>query len=432
MRPGVGDDAVPAAPRLEMHGRRQLIVSGYVLTLSTVSATVLGALFWAVAALRYHAGDVGYASAFAAGATFASGVGSAGVGHAYQRFVPRIGHAWPRLVRGGYLASLTAINAGIIAYFGITHLLPGIAPEWNPGTWVLFALCASFWTLFSLQDVVLTTLQRPWPIFLENLLTGLARFPLLWTGFGGGGATSVILAWIVPAAVAVVLVSVFTLRRKMQWTMPAVARLPTAGDVARFGWRAALGAVAGTITLTAMPVFVAHGLGRLEAARFLMPWSAATGLLALGAAMVSPYTAAVARGLGDEERETTHRVIMHVLAIVTTSAVAGVALAVAVLGRAFGRSYDVDAVFMSTLLAGSVVGCVGAVFLGRLVALGHSGRASLARISGAAVILCAPLFMAAAGLLGSALAFVAGQTMTAAAAIALSRNEAGRRREERG
>ncbi len=358
---------------------------GYALTLSFGMSSVLGFAFWIVAAMRFSPHVVGFVSAFVALAVVVSGIGCAGVGPVYMRFLPRVGMRWAALVaRGHALAVAGSVVAAVIAAAVVT---PGSAlGVIRDAGWLgVFAVSVAGWSIFAIQDQALTALQRPWPVLAENVLVGLVRIPLVFVPFVADDRMCLVIAWLTPTLAAAVVMSALFAARRVRWAAASLDGMPSRREVMAFALHAATGTTANSILLNLMPVIVAGAAGALVNAAFFLPWTVTVGMLALAAGMTGPFSAAVAHGISAGEEALARRVLAHALALNGAIAVFAVAAAPALLGL-LGSGYRVDRAVMVLLVAAALVGTVGVLDIARLRAHGHAGRSAISLWLGALAI----------------------------------------------
>ena len=168
--------------------------------IASFSASILGFVFWVVAARLYTPSQVGVTGATIA---LASGIGNAASGGLYAvllRVLPV--HERPRRLLWAASASAAAIGAIVGLIVGILH----VSRLSVSLLWLLIAVAASIWSLFSLQDSILLSLRKTRVLFLSNVGFGLAKLLLL-VAFSGY-ALGIAGAWLLPLLLVVPAVAV--------------------------------------------------------------------------------------------------------------------------------------------------------------------------------------------------------------------------------
>ncbi len=170
------------------------------LVLSGILTSGLGFAFWVVAARVLSTDDVGTGTALVAALVLLANVSTLGLRNALPRFIPIAGPTTGRLVLRSYLVcAIVAVTlaAAFVAGVGLwaddltllqDDLLGGLG----------FAVAAAGWTIFILQDSVLTGLRRAGWVPIENLIYAVAKIGLL-VFVVSTGPWALLLAWSVPA-----------------------------------------------------------------------------------------------------------------------------------------------------------------------------------------------------------------------------------------
>jgi O-antigen/teichoic acid export membrane protein len=170
MRSLVGWASTPLS-RLRSDLKDPLLRNGYALLVNVGVTSLLGFLYWIVAARTYTPVHVGLSSTAVAVVQFLAGLaGQPSIANALTRFLPRAG---PDATRLTLLAYGVAAGAGAVVsglYIAATHLPLGV-PVVLGQSWILaLALGASVvvWCVFALQDGVLTGVRQAVWVPLEN------------------------------------------------------------------------------------------------------------------------------------------------------------------------------------------------------------------------------------------------------------------------
>ncbi|GEC19122.1 lipopolysaccharide biosynthesis protein [Pseudonocardia hydrocarbonoxydans] len=170
---------------------------------TTVITALFGLVFWAVAA-RYPAAEVGRASAVISTAMMLSILSSMSVGLLFARFLGSTGARSRPMVLLGY--ALGAAGAAVLS-IGFVLFIPNddLFTSWvDRATFPLLAITLA---LFTLQDWVLVGLRAAKWVPLEQLLFSAGKLGLLMLLSLTLVSSGIVVAWAVPAAVAVLVVS---------------------------------------------------------------------------------------------------------------------------------------------------------------------------------------------------------------------------------
>jgi len=244
--------------------------------LSTVGTALLGILFWAAAAHFFSRSAVGRGAAEVSAMTLLALIAQLNFSYAFVRFLPEAGSQARRAVLSGYAVcgTLAAIAATV---FVITPLRKGIVPgDWEPA--VLFAVAVVLWTIFVVQDGVLTGLRRTVWVPIENLLFSAAKLLLLPVLALVSADHGVFLSWTIPVVVAVAGVSAVLFLR----VVPPRSMGAGPDSAARGRWHpravaSFLGAqyvisIASAAGAFLVPLIVIKELGAAANAHFYLPW----------------------------------------------------------------------------------------------------------------------------------------------------------------
>jgi O-antigen/teichoic acid export membrane protein len=260
------------------------------LMLSAGATGGLSYVFWTLTAHHLGAAAIGKISAEVSSITFLAGVGSLNLTNIFGRFLPVAGWRARRLIATGYgSASLVGLLVALI--FLASPLAKGLVIGGAAGS-LAFVLCVVLNSVFVIQDGGLIGFGRFEWIPVENASVALLRFALLpVAAIFLSTQASVLGAWLLPMALAVVVVNIFNLGPLANGKMPQRPRLPSGGELRRL---IAVGTISGSITATVMtflPAFVTHRLGSAQGGYFYVPWMI-TGMASL---LINNITTAMVR-----------------------------------------------------------------------------------------------------------------------------------------
>jgi O-antigen/teichoic acid export membrane protein len=259
-----------------MRSTDPLTRNGYALVLNTLVSGGLGIIYWVVAARLFTPSEVGRDAAVITVMTLLSSIGGMNLAGALVFVLPRVGASARR-----YIATSYAASAGLVAVL-VAGFLIIVARTGGPLAFLdasvpvagFFLLAACAWTLFTLQDGVLTGLRAaPW-VLGENTAYGVIKLVVLIALAGVGLTHGIYLSWVLPVLVLVPVVNVLVFRR----LLPAVAdredRLP---DGSR-GFRRFVGLNYGSALfyqgyVNAIPLLVLGILGSRVNGFFYVAWT---------------------------------------------------------------------------------------------------------------------------------------------------------------
>jgi acetyltransferase-like isoleucine patch superfamily enzyme/O-antigen/teichoic acid export membrane protein len=270
--------AVPGRASVAAQLRTPLVRSTTALVASGVLTTLLGLAFWAVAARLYPVADVGRASSAISAMTMLVALLQLNLTTGLMRFLPDAGNRAGHLLVTAYAVTTvtTALGgAAVVLGLGDRGFLAGLGPD-RLAFGLLFALAVPVWSLFVLQDAALTGLRAAVYVPAENLVFAVAKILLL-VVLAGWPAVTLLLAWILPAAVLLIPVSVLIGLRLLPRCAHRPATVRRWRDVRRFLAQDYGGSFLETLTAAAVPVLVTWRLGLEPGAYFYTCWVALVG-----------------------------------------------------------------------------------------------------------------------------------------------------------
>lgn len=378
------DPAAPAAPAPmavagpapgRLRGVSPLVRNASLLLVSTLVLSGLGFLFWVVAARGYSAPVVGRASAVVSAVMLVSGIAQLGLATLLVRYLPGAGARTRRTVTTSYAASAVAtVAAAVVALVAFRLLVPELRFVADDPVWAAaFVLGCTGFSIFSLQDSVLTGLRETRWVPVENTAFSLLRLGLLVAFASGGTTAGLVAAALLPAALLVVPVNAAVFRR----FVPRATAAPATGtwtraDVLRLGLGNYVGNVASLVSVYLLPVVVVGALGERDAAFFYMPWTIGISLglvastLATSLVVEASYDEARAGALARASLRGVVRVMLPVSVVVT--------LASPYILRVFGEAYATHGDGLMRLLALSVLPQAVATIGIAVARMRHDGR----------------------------------------------------------
>jgi O-antigen/teichoic acid export membrane protein len=417
--PAVGSSRGTRGVRLRAHATEPLYRNAYLLLLGSVVGSGLGFVFWAVAARHYSATAVGRNSAAVAAMIVVSGISQLGLNAVLVRYIPAAGSSVRSLVLLSYGATtILAAAASVVAAVTSSVWAPPLSFLGNDSRWlVTFVVSTVAWTIFSLQDSVMTGLRQAHWVPIENSLFSALKIVLLIIVAGATPLGGIFLAWNIPVLLSLIPVNVLIFRRLIPRYAGRAHKRWNSRIAFRFASANYLGSIFFLGSTTLLPIIVAHESGPTATAYFFIPWTIATALQLIAVNMTTSMTVEVAL---DETklREYCRRVTLHTMRLVVPITVALV-LGAPYFLRIFGKDYASEGATLLRLLAIATIPNV-IVALGLAVArLEHAGRAVLS-IQGAVCILTLGLslvLLPSVGISGVGVASLVSQTVVAAALL---------------
>lgn len=412
---------VSGLPKLLAHLRDPLHRTGYLLILGTGIGSLLGFLFWGLAAHGYSAYVVGISSTLISAMMLVSGICQLGLRAVLVRYLPTAGGSAGALVLRTYALTVAiSLVLGTVAAATSELWSPPLGFIAHDRAWFAgFVVSTALWTVFTLEDSVLTGMNAvPW-VPITNSMYAVVKLLMLVMLIGLMPVAGPFVAWNVPVALFVVFVTVLIFRR----LVPEHRRKDASGTVDRGRFAAlAAGNYGGTLFALAatmlLPVLVANTTSPREAAYFYVPWTISIGLQLIALNMTISLTVEAAL---DESRlrQLTRRALAVTMWIVVPVAVVSAVAAPLILG-AFGAAYAAEGDTLLVLLALAAVPNVLQT-LGLAVArVQHRGRLVLAIQASQCVLALglSAVLLPRHGIEGVGIAWLVSQVVVSAGVVA--------------
>lgn len=400
------------------HLRTPLYRNAYAWMVSTGATAVLGILYWILAAKFYSEEAVGWNAAAISALMLLSGVSQLNLMSALVRFIPGAGRSTGRLVGYSYLISLLAallLASALLWGFGarLASLnIPGADLKF--GLW--FILGVMSWSIFSLQDSVLTGLREAIWIPIENIAYAVVKIGLLVLLARPLPQSGIFLSWVVPVMLTLLPVNYLIHRRliprHVQASGPQSKPLQP-GQIARFVAGNYAGSLFWLASMQVLPILVTIQGGAAAGAYFYLPWTVASALRLVVMQMTASLTVEGAR---DELQLSRYSYrFLKTLALLLVPAVIVVLLAAPFILQLTGSNYAAEGLTLLRLLVISVLpSAVILVYLS--IARVQQKAAEIALVQGASFVLLVSLsyiFLPVHGIKGVGFAFLISETIFA-------------------
>ena len=370
-----------------------LIQNALALMLSSGGSAVLGVLFWAVAARMTTAADVGRASAEIAAMVLLANISQLSFTTIFDRFLPVSGNQTLRFVSRAY-----AMCTSVAFVVGIAYVFTGIGHKYIPGGFgskALFVVAVVLWTIFVLQDSVLTGLRATRWVPVENILFAMAKIALLPVFLAVTSHQGLFLAWTVPVIVALGAVNWYLFRKRIplhQAANPTSENFPTTRELISLGLGQYFTGLVSTFMGPIVAIIVIDRLGAAALAYYYLPSLITNGGVALLLWNLVTSFLVEASTEPSEVRAHAKITIRAAVAILVPSVTIGVAFAPEIL-RIFGSEYAVQGTTLLRLLLLSLPGIAVSAFYYSLAWLDRRVWWLAARELAAATIYFVVLFL---------------------------------------
>jgi O-antigen/teichoic acid export membrane protein/aminoglycoside phosphotransferase (APT) family kinase protein len=367
--PGIPRWIVARLPaRVTEHLRSPLYRNGYALVVATGATSLLGFLYWILAARRYSQADVGRNTALIASMTFLANLAHLNLTNGLNRFVPTSGRSTGRLIALAYVVAGTLSVVAALIYIGGVEIwspeLTSLVRD-NPLAIGAFIAATVLWVVFQLQDSVLTGLGRADWVLVENVIFGVVKIVLLVALAVALPKEGIFASWTLPLILFVVPINVLVFRRLVPRHVAArdaVVEPVHARDLGRYITADYFASLLWTATTSLLPVIVLAVAGAKQSASFYLSWTIAYTLYLLSRNLGMSL---VTEGARAPQRlyEFALRTLAQSGKIVVPLAVA-VALLSPLILRLFGPEYVKSAsVLLPLLVLSAIPNVVIATFL---------------------------------------------------------------------
>jgi len=381
-RAGLGraDAAVRQLAGKTLDGLRSpLYRSGYALLVNAAGTTVLGAVYWAVAAHLYSGQALGRSSALVAALILVSSFAQLNLHSALSRFLPQAGRSACRLITYSYgVSSLTALALGV----AFVAILPRLNTNWqfldgSAFLAVTFVAGAVVWGVFNLEDATLVGLHRSVLVPVENVVYAACKLLLLVGIAVSLPSTGIFVSWVAPLLIIIPAINWLIFRRYLKGPdFAAAAAGLRAREVVRFASIDYVGALVGQASGSLLPLLVLSVLGAAANGSFYIAWSIAAGLTLVTANFA--YALLVEGATAPHRLAELTRGVLFRCAVITVPGAALLVVAARPVLRIYGSAYAANASLLLGLLALAAIptGLLSVAFsLDRLA--GRVGRAAL-------------------------------------------------------
>ncbi|HKO84349.1 MAG TPA: hypothetical protein VJ140_07250, partial [Actinomycetota bacterium] len=255
--------------------RTPLYRDALALLLNSGVTSLIGVAYWTLAARLTSPEVIGVNAALISAMTALAGISHLGLEGALGGFLPRAGAATGALVKRAYVMATVLAVASATAFVVVAPRFSAqLGDLERPGMAVLFVAAVLTWSMFALQDSVLTGLGRAVWIPLENILYSAAKLVLVLALAAGLGGYGILVSWVVPAALAVVPVLLAVFKVFIPAHLEAYGTEPARGTdlFRRFVAGDGLGMLLAQVHTALLPILVMEQAGAETAGRFYIPW----------------------------------------------------------------------------------------------------------------------------------------------------------------
>jgi O-antigen/teichoic acid export membrane protein len=401
--------------------RRELSVplyrNAYALMANTAGNSVLGLLYWVLAARTFPDAAVGRGNALISLMVLVSTFTQLNWSGALIRFLPRAGRSARQMLVTAYVMATGLAAIAAAAVMAYCHF---VRPPEDPlhvsvGVAVWFVVSTMAWSVFNLQDAALTGMRSAVWVPLENGLYGLVKLVLLVVVARTSLADGVFASWTIPVIALLVPVNLLLFRRVLPGHATAEPGAPPPGRRALARYMAGdYAAQAFTqLSSTFLPVLVVSLLGAAQGAYYLPAQTAFAAMGMLATAITSSLVVEAAR-----DEQATHRLaraMLRRICVLVLPAGAFVGLAAPWLLELFGSQYRAGATTVLQLMMLSLLPRVPvALYVTKCRLENRTGTLALLQFSQAVLVVGGTaVFAPTAGLVAVGWSVVAAEVVPA-------------------
>jgi O-antigen/teichoic acid export membrane protein len=340
---------------------------GYALVVSGGVASVLGLIYWIVAAHSYTPQVVGLNSAMISVMTLLIGISQMNLASTLVRFVPTAGAATRRLVVTVYLVSLcTAALVTVIFFAGVEIWTPTLRVLRDSAGFVAaFTLATVAGAAFNLQHSLLTGLRRAVWVPVENAVFSVSKLGLLPVFARLLPLTGIFASWGAGLAVAILPTSALIFGRlipdRMKFAPEGAGHLAWT-QITTYAACDYVGGLCWLASTTLIPIFIFREAGAAANAYFSLSWVMVLPLYLVAGNMGSSLVVSAVHETG-KLRSISYRMLRQTALLVVPLAVLLVVAAPYVL-LVFGRDYSQHGTTLLRLLAlATIPGMVNLIYI---------------------------------------------------------------------
>jgi O-antigen/teichoic acid export membrane protein/GT2 family glycosyltransferase len=396
-----------------------LLRNGHLLTLSSALSALIGVGYWVVTARSYDPAAVGRNYAAISMMMFLAALAQLDLSSAMVRFIPTVGRRALRFIACAYLASgLLAIVVSACFLALVRQVAPGMAFLRDPVLAGSFVCATAAYTIFALQDSVLTGLRRTAWVPLENAIFACVKVVLVVVLAAAMPAYGIFASWALSLSGAVLLTSVLL----FGWAIPAHQRhnghntLPPLRQIVRFIALDYVGVLCSIAAITMLPILILNVVGPQQAAYFSLAWVIAFSLHLVNINMGSSLVVETAVDQSQLAR-SCRQVLSHTSRLLVPAVLVLIMLAPYLLG-VFGQPYRSASGLLRLLVLASLPHLLVSTAVSSARAQRRIGV--VVGVLGSVCVLAlglAWLLLHAMGILGVGLAWLLAQSLVAGALL---------------
>jgi len=336
------------------HLRTPLFRNGYALIISTGITSLLGLLYWTIAARSYETDNVGLNSTAISAMIFLSGIAQFNLQETMIRFIPQAGTRTLRLVVTTYgIVIALSVIAGLIFCIGISIWAPALSFLTESAASVVWFVCALIlWGVFVIQDSVLIGLRQALWIPFENAIFSVSKIILLLLLASSFPQDGIFISWTIAVAAIILPINYIIFRRLIPRYI-AQAQPPSMDfslrHLSKYVASNYVAALLSNMSSALLPILIVQLAGPTANAHFYLAWIVASSLQIVTANMATSMTVEGAMNQASLE-ENKRRATIGIARLVIPASALLIVFAPLIL-QVMGPSYAEESTGLMQLLA---------------------------------------------------------------------------------
>ncbi len=262
--------------QLRQHASIPLFATAYTLIVNQFLGAGLGMLYWALAARLFSADVVGQNSTLISTVLLLGALAEFSLKAAMGRFVPRAGQGIKKLILYTYLVNTLAAILFTGAFFWLGsyfNFTDSLLTDMKLLPLALLAL-PIFWTIFYVQDGVLTGLREAKWVLYENSAYNVIKIVVLIGLFFTGNRYGLLASWFLPVPLMVVFVNALIFVQFIPRYLSEHGSEPgiTLKEVVTSVGGDHIGTILAETGIRILPLLVLNMLGKSASAYFYEAW----------------------------------------------------------------------------------------------------------------------------------------------------------------
>ena len=343
--------------RFSTHVQKPLYRNAYAWLLSTGISSILGLLYWILAPRFYSREAVGFNAAVVSIMILIAGISQLNLMSALVRFIPNAGSKTAHLTAYSYLISMLLALVASAVFIVLCAQWTALDFLGSDSKFaILFILATMAWTVFNLQDGVLSGLRAAVWVPVDNIGYGIAKIALMIFLAPLNPRLGIFASWIVPTVLLLPPINLLIFRRliprHIQATKDRASPLRWR-EISRYVGSNYLSSLFALASSRLLPVLVVAVVGATGGAYFYPAWAIADSLRLVTAQMATSLT--VEGAIDDLNVTVDGSAFLLLLFGLFVPLVVVLVLAAPFILRLSGQDYVVKAVDVLRLLSIAVI-----------------------------------------------------------------------------